>query len=206
MQQKIICHLISGFLGAGKTHLIQQLVSYKPINERWVILVNEVGRLNYPVDQLKAHNIAVKTVLGGCLCCTAGLPFRVALNDMIKHNKPDRIFIEPAGAGHLDNIKTLLQGQFYQPIIDIAPTQCILNANHLSDLTFSSHDNYLQLIEQSDILLIYTGEGVEQAKKMAKKYAKPLTVLQGNKQDSGLLNMKIKYIPVIIPDAKINKA
>lgn len=188
MQQKMICHLISGFLGAGKTHFILQLAKHKPSDQRWVILVNEVGHLDYPIDLLKAHNIAVKTVLGGCLCCTAGLPFRVALNDMIKHNKPDRIFIEPAGAGHLDNIKTLLQGQFYQPIISIAPTQCILNSHHLSDLTLSNHENYLQLIEQSDALLIYAGEGIEQAKKMAEQYAKPLTILQGNKHDSAFLS------------------
>ncbi|MEL0661027.1 GTP-binding protein, partial [Psychromonas arctica] len=85
--------------------------------------LNEVRHLSYPIDLLKAHNIAVKKVLGGCLCCTAGLPFRVALNEMIRDNKHDRIFIEPAGAGHLDNIKPLLTGQFYQPIINIPPTQ-----------------------------------------------------------------------------------
>jgi hypothetical protein len=46
----------------------------------------------------------------------------VTLNDIIKQHKSVRIFIELAGAGHLDNIKTLLQGQFYQPIIRIANT------------------------------------------------------------------------------------
>ncbi|MBB1273304.1 GTP-binding protein [Psychromonas sp. SR45-3] len=187
MQQKIICHLIAGFLGSGKTHLIQQLVSYKPVNERWVILVNEVGQQDYPMEQLKAHHVAVKTVLGGCLCCTAGMPFRVALNDMIKQHRPDRIFIEPAGAGHLDNIKTLLQGQFYQPIIRIAATQCLLNNKHLNDPSFAEHENYLQLIEQADALLVYAGEAVIKAKEVAKPYSKPLTVLQGNRQDAHLL-------------------
>ncbi|MEL0658970.1 GTP-binding protein [Psychromonas arctica] len=188
MQQKISCHLIAGFLGAGKTHFIKQLTANKPINERWVILVNEVGQQSYPIDQLKAQNIAVKTVLGGCLCCTAGLPFRVALNEMIRDNKPDRIFIEPAGAGHLDNIKTLLTGQFYQPIINIAPTQCLLNTAHLNDATFSEHESYQQLIQQSDALLIYSGEGVKQAEVMAERFAKPLTILQSNKQDYRLLH------------------
>lgn len=56
--------------------------------------------------------MAVKSVLGGCLCCTAGMPFRVTLNDMIKRHKPDRIFIEPTRADHLHNITTLLQGEF----------------------------------------------------------------------------------------------
>ena len=76
MQEKIICHLITGFLGAGKTHFIQQLVNDKPEHERWLILVNEVGQQTYSIEQLKAMHVAVKTVLGGCLCCSAGMSFR----------------------------------------------------------------------------------------------------------------------------------
>ncbi|TEW52643.1 GTP-binding protein [Psychromonas algicola] len=186
MSEKIICHLVAGFLGAGKTSFIQQLASYKPEHERWVILVNEVGQQSYPVESLKAQNIAVKTVLGGCLCCTAGLPFRVALNDMIKDHKPDRIFIEPAGAGHLDNIQTLLQGEFYLPIIELAETQCLLNAKHLNDPELVEHESYLELIKQADNLLVY-GE-VAKASSLALHYKKPLTVLQGDQGDANLLN------------------
>ena len=187
MSQKIICHLIAGFLGAGKTNFIQQLVSYKPKNERWVILVNEVGQQSYPIEVLKAQNVAVKTVLGGCLCCTAGLPFRVALNNMIKDHKPDRIFIEPAGAGHLNNIKTLLQGEFYLPVIELADTQCLLNAGHLNNPEFVEHNSYLALIEQADSLLVYAGEAAEKADSLAQQYKKPITILQGNQQDVSLL-------------------
>lgn len=188
MPKKIICHLMTGFLGAGKTHFIQQLFNYKPAHERWVILVNEMGKQAYSLDQWQAQNIAVKTVLGGCLCCSAGMPFRVALNEMIKHHKPTRIFIEPAGAGHLDNIKTLLQGQFYQPIIDIAPTYCLLNSTHLNNSHFSTHENYLQMITQADRLLIKKNEDIEAATIMSVRYAKPLLVLQGDKQDFMLLD------------------
>jgi G3E family GTPase len=187
MSQKIICHLIAGFLGAGKTHLIQQLATYKPVTERWVILVNEVGRQRYDIERLKKHNIMVKTVLGGCLCCTAGLPFRVALNEMIKDHQPDRIFIEPAGAEHLDNIKTLLQGEFYHPITDIAATQCLLNTYHLMDPALVEHSHFLKLISQADQLLINAGEGVKRAEEIAVQYGKPLMVLTGNKQDTKCL-------------------
>jgi G3E family GTPase len=187
MQQKIQCHLISGFLGAGKTHFIQQLAAYKPTNEHWVVLVNEVGQQDYPIDQLKAQHIAVKSVLGGCLCCTAGMPFRVALNEMIKLHKPDRIFIEPAGAGHLHNIKTLLKGEFYHSIISIAPTLCLLNVNHLNDNNIVTHENFVQLIQQADRLLINKGNGQAEAQKMALLYAKPLMIVNGNKQDYAVL-------------------
>jgi len=189
MPEKITCHLIAGFLGAGKTHFIQQLASYKPAHERWVILVNEVGQQQYAEASLKAQNIAVKTVLGGCLCCTAGLPFRVALNEMIKEHQPHRIFIEPAGAGHLDNIKTLLQGEFYQPLIHIATIQCLLNTKHLLNHSLREHEHYLRLISQADNLLIYGHDEVTRiAQELTSTYAKPMTFLNDQQGDLSVLS------------------
>jgi len=84
--------------------------------------MNKVGQQTYSIEQLKAKNMVVKAVLGGCLCCSAGMPFHVTLNKGIKSHKPDRILNKPAVVGHLGNIKTLLTGQFFQPITCIAPT------------------------------------------------------------------------------------
>lgn len=183
MSQKIICHLIAGFLGSGKTLLIQQLIKSKPEHERWVILVNEIGQQCYPSEQLEAQQVFVKTVLGGCLCCTAGVPFRVALNAMIKQIQPTRIFIEPAGAGHLMNIQTLLRGPFYHSIIDIVSTCCLLNSTHLNTPQYAEHAHYLKLMEQADRLLIHAEDDKQQAIKMAERFFKPLIILQGDQTD-----------------------
>ncbi len=36
-------NIITGFLGSGKTSAILHLLTQKPANERWAILVNEFG-------------------------------------------------------------------------------------------------------------------------------------------------------------------
>ena len=110
MVKKINCYIISGFLGAGKSKLIEQLISYKPKNETWAVLVNEAGNHHYAVTHALANKVVIKEVYGGCLCCSAGMPFRIALNKLIKESAPQRIFIEPAGFGHLLNIKNLMKG------------------------------------------------------------------------------------------------
>jgi G3E family GTPase len=40
MLQNIPCTLVTGFLGSGKTTLINQLIATKPLAERWALLIN----------------------------------------------------------------------------------------------------------------------------------------------------------------------
>lgn len=178
MKQKIASHIISGFLGAGKTTFINKILALKPENETWVVLVNEPGKTQYASEQLAHNKIIVKALYGGCLCCSAGMPFRVALNNLIKTHQPQRIFIEPAGAGHLENIKTLLQGEFYRPVLEIKSTLCLLAQWQLNDSKFNNNEHYLALIQQADKLCFDENDAGELAKKMAFEYSKPLHKMQ----------------------------
>lgn len=38
-------NIITGFLGAGKTSAILHLLTIKPVDERWAVLVNEFGEI-----------------------------------------------------------------------------------------------------------------------------------------------------------------
>lgn len=178
MKQKIATHIISGFLGAGKTTFINKLLNTKSNDETWVVLVNESGSSVYDKQSLASLGIIVKELYGGCLCCSAGMPFRVALNALIKEHRPQRLFIEPAGAGHLANIQTLLQGEFYQPILTLQSSLCLLADWQLNEPKYSENSAYLALIEQADKLCFYDDSAEKKAKKMAFEYSKPLCRLQ----------------------------
>ena len=182
MKQKIAVHIISGFLGAGKTRFLKQLFTNKSADkkadERWVVILNEAGTTQYEQQQLIAQGIIVKELYGGCLCCSAAMTFRVALNKIIKEHQPQRIFIEPAGAGHLANIKALLLGEFYEPVLTLKSTLCLLAQWQLQESKFSENELYLALIEQADKLCFYEDEAHLLAKKMAVEYSKPLYKLQ----------------------------
>lgn len=45
MLQNIPTHVIAGPLGAGKTSLIKHLLSQRPPDERWAVLINEFGQI-----------------------------------------------------------------------------------------------------------------------------------------------------------------
>ena len=72
-------HIITGFLGVGKTSCIQHLIQHKPDNERWAVLVNEYGQQGIDGSLFQADKLIVKQVAGGCACCAALLPFQTAL-------------------------------------------------------------------------------------------------------------------------------
>ena len=97
-------NIITGFLGVGKTTVIQKLLSQKPVEERWAVLVNEFGEVGIDSNlfsRAKGQNnsVTISQVPGGCMCCTNGLPMQMALNLLLKESKPHRLLIEPTGLG-----------------------------------------------------------------------------------------------------------
>ncbi|MBQ3575200.1 MAG: GTP-binding protein, partial [Clostridia bacterium] len=63
-------NIISGFLGAGKTTLIQKLLSGAFENEKLVLLENEYGEVGIDGGFMKDAGIEVSELNSGCICCT----------------------------------------------------------------------------------------------------------------------------------------
>jgi len=146
-------HIITGFLGVGKTSCIQHLIEQKPKQERWAILVNEYGQQGIDGQMFHGDELIVKQVAGGCACCAALLPFQTALNQLIRHEQPDRIFIEPSGLGHVDNIAALLQQDSYQAHLNLNGVVCVVDPRHLSQPKYRYHELYLRQLNAADLLV-----------------------------------------------------
>ncbi len=96
--------VISGFLGAGKTTLIQKLISDVFAGQKVVLVENEFGEIGIDGGFLKEAGIVVNEVNGGCICCTLQGDFQEALHKVMHEYEPDRIIIEPSGVGKLTDI------------------------------------------------------------------------------------------------------
>lgn len=143
-------HIITGFLGVGKTSCIQHLIQHKPSGERWAVLVNEYGQQGIDGSLYDSDQIIVKQVAGGCACCAALLPFQTALNELIRFEKPDRILIEPSGLGHVDNIAKRLQEDDYQKVLTLNGIVCVIDPRHLSQPKYRYHELYLRQLFAAD--------------------------------------------------------
>ena len=116
--------IISGFLGAGKTTLIQKLIKEVYAGKKVVLVENEFGEIGIDGGFLKDAGIVVNEINSGCICCTLQGDFRNALQEVVKKYNPDHIIIEPSGVGKLSDILAVvkdvegLQLNSYSTVVD----------------------------------------------------------------------------------------
>ncbi|WP_026014045.1 CobW family GTP-binding protein [Pseudomonas psychrophila] len=134
MLQNIPTHVIAGPLGAGKTSVIQHLMTQKPEHERWAVLVNEFGQIGLDAALMNAGSdaIAIAEVAGGCVCCVNGAPFQIGLSRLLRKARPDRLFIEPSGLGHPAQILKQLSQAPWRGVLALQPCVMVLDAHAMA--------------------------------------------------------------------------
>ena len=96
--------IISGFLGAGKTTFIKELISKVYSGEKMVLIENEFGEIGVDSRFMQDAGIEVTEMNSGCICCTLVGDFVRALKQVVDTYHPDRIIIEPSGVGKLSDV------------------------------------------------------------------------------------------------------
>ena len=139
--------LISGYLGAGKTTLINNLLR-QPNGKRLAVLVNEFGELAIDEDLIEAKNDNLISISGGCICCSFGDDLSGALSDLEKFlQAPDSILIASSGVALPNQIvaNVGLLNKFFMAgvvcIVDCSNVLQKLRDGYVSDLIASQIEN-----------------------------------------------------------------
>ncbi|MCD7806820.1 MAG: GTP-binding protein [Lachnospiraceae bacterium] len=102
--------IMSGFLGAGKTTLIQKLLKEALSGEKVVLIENEFGEIGIDGGFLKDSGIEIREMNSGCICCSLVGDFATSLKEVLDTYAPDRIIIEPSGVGKLSDVENAVLG------------------------------------------------------------------------------------------------
>lgn len=151
-------NIITGFLGVGKTTAILHLLKRKPSGERWAVLINEFGEVGIDGQLVQGSSrqqpgVYLREVPGGCMCCAAGLPMQVALNQLLSAARPDRLLIEPTGLGHPKEILQVLQRGAYRHVLSVQQIVTLVDARQLADTRYTHDEHFNQQIEVADIIV-----------------------------------------------------
>jgi len=90
--------VVTGFLGAGKTSLINRLVTARAGRERIGVVVNEAGEIGLDGQLLGDANDDVVEIADGCVCCTSQGELLEAITRLHRAaGQLDRIIVETSG-------------------------------------------------------------------------------------------------------------
>jgi G3E family GTPase len=97
MKKKIPVHIITGFLGSGKTTFLNHFLKSKN-NERIVVIENEIGKINIDGATLVTNTNDIIELTAGCICCSLNDELFDVLEELyVKKDEIDRILIETTG-------------------------------------------------------------------------------------------------------------
>ncbi|MFD1216004.1 CobW family GTP-binding protein [Microbulbifer celer] len=149
-------NVITGFLGVGKTTAIRHLLQSKPRDERWAVLVNEFGEVGVDGGLFGAEKdgeVFIREVPGGCMCCAAGLPMQVALNQLLARARPQRLLIEPTGLGHPREVLAALADAVRAGVLDLRATVTLVDARSLEDERYLRSETFQQQLAVADMVV-----------------------------------------------------
>ncbi|MEY3805563.1 MAG: putative metal chaperone YciC [Actinomycetota bacterium] len=92
----IATYVIAGFLGAGKTTLINEIL--RDSDEPIAVVVNDFGSINIDASLIATQTDDVIELTNGCICCSVGESLADALYAILdRENQPSAIVIEASG-------------------------------------------------------------------------------------------------------------
>ena len=94
--------LITGYLGSGKTTLINHILKNAKGN-KMAVIVNDIGEVNIDADLIEGNGVVsgkdenLVALSNGCICCTLKKDLITQLADLVKQQRFDHILIEASG-------------------------------------------------------------------------------------------------------------
>ena len=150
--------LISGYLGTGKTTLINNLL--RTTKKKIALLVNDFGDVNIDESLIEARTETVMSIAGGCVCCSYGNELIETLESMSSSEfLPDHIVLEASGIALpskiIQTISLMNFLSFHGTVLltDASRLQAQLNDVYISDtisLQIEQHD--LLVLNKTDLL------------------------------------------------------
>ena len=159
--------IITGYLGSGKTTVLNELLKNKG-SDKIAIIVNDMGSVNIDASLIQKSNVCENDtdmieLSNGCICCTLQDTFMKQINELASQKKIDRIIVEASGisdpasiaAGFIEYQKMgLCRRAYLDSIVCVADADRIYS-EFLDDLTGSDQ---MQTDEDPDIINLVTDQ------------------------------------------------
>lgn len=144
---------IGGFLGAGKTTLVNRILAQAD-GKRIVVFVNDFGAVNIDYDLVEAVDTDRISLKNGCVCCTLNDDLISSIVRFCREDRPDAIVIESSGVSEprsLDQSIFALQSAGH---VCLNNRIYVLDANQFGSLGYENTEILIDHAVASDLALV----------------------------------------------------
>lgn len=145
---------IGGFLGAGKTTLVNQVLSLGH-GRRIVVFVNDFGAINIDhslVETVEEDRISLKN---GCVCCSLNDDLVASVADFARaESPPDMILIEASGVADPRALDASLAALEAADLARLDTRLYVLDASTFGSLGYERAEEIIDHAAASDLVLV----------------------------------------------------
>ncbi|MCF6303493.1 MAG: cobalamin biosynthesis protein CobW, partial [Devosiaceae bacterium] len=159
MTNKIPTTIMTGFLGAGKTTLIQHVLANAQ-GKRIALIINEFGDVGVDREVLAGcgdENCTEEDMIelaNGCICCTVADEFIPTMQTLLaRENPPEHIIIETSGLALPQPLVRAFNWPQIKAQITIDGIVTVADAAALSEGRFAANEAALDVMRKSDEML-----------------------------------------------------
>ena len=156
--------IVSGFLGAGKTTFIKEMIAKVYKGQRVVLIENEFGEIGIDSGFMKNAGIEVTEMNSGCICCTLVGDFARSLKQVVEQFKPERVVIEPSGVGKLSDVAAAVADVSEEAGVEINSRIAVVDGKKAKMYMKNFGEFYNNQIESATTIVISRTQNMDEAK------------------------------------------
>jgi G3E family GTPase len=152
-KSKVPVTLVGGFLGAGKTTLVNRLITSG--ERRYGVVVNEFGETGVDsalIEELEDGGVA--ELAGGCLCCVGREDLSLVLYNLVcRDDPPEYVLIELSGLADPVPVAQQLLTTEWRGILELDSIVAVADARNLERTMADAPEGAAQLAYANTVVL-----------------------------------------------------
>ena len=158
-------YIISGFLGSGKTTLIQSLLNRTDVS-KVAVIENDFGEVSFDAAVLKRQGVRLEELPSGCICCTLVGNFKESLRTVLKDGSAELIVIEPSGVAKLSDIKALCESAEFAGNIGPLVTVTVVDGSMAVMYAESFGEFFVDQLREGQVIVVNRTDDKEDEKEL----------------------------------------